>query len=74
MRGIPQQNGAFFFLLQTFYYMHSEVPLCTSHGAEPFGAPELARRGKPFTVLTLKHWKWEETTEQITVKLWILQV
>lgn len=48
--------------------MHSEVPLCTSHGAEPFGASELAGRGKAFTVLTFKHWKWEEKTTNNIVK------
>lgn len=55
-----------FFLLQMFDFMHSEVPFRATHGAEPFGASELARRGKDFTVLTFKHWKWEEKTEQIT--------
>ena len=36
--------------------MHAEVPLGTRHGAEPFGASELAGGSKVFTVLTLKHW------------------
>lgn len=45
--------------------MQSEIPLCTSHGAEPFGASELACRGKAFTVFAFKHWKWEEK-KQIT--------
>lgn len=42
------------------YFMHIQVPLYTRHGAEPFGAFELAHRGKAFTVLTFKHWKSKE--------------
>lgn len=33
-----------------------KIPLGTWHGAEPFGASELAGRSKVFTVLTLQHW------------------
>lgn len=43
-------------LLYMFYFMHVEVPLGTSHGAEPFGASELACRSNIFTVLTFQHW------------------
>lgn len=37
--------------------MRGKVPLGTRHGAEPFGASELAGRSKVFTVLTLQHWR-----------------
>lgn len=35
------------------------VPLCTRHGAEPFGSSELTRWSKVFAVFTLQHWRGE---------------